>query len=1021
MFVGAGRALTVLLLAAALATAAAPIDFNREIRPLLSDKCFACHGNDNAARKSKLRLDSEAAAKADLGGHFAIVPGEPQKSELVRRITAANSGVRMPPVWSGRALSAGDIELLTRWVAEGARWQRHWAFLPPERPESPAVKLASWPRNPIDNFVLARLEREGLEPSPEADRVTLIRRASLDLTGLPPTPSEVDAFVNDRSPAPWENVIDRLLASPRYGERMAARWLDAARYADTNGYQTDAERYMWRWRDWVIDAFNSNKPFDRFTVEQIAGDRLPNATLDQKIATGFNRNHRGNSEGGIVPEEYLVEYAVDRVDTMATVFLGVTLGCARCHSHKYDPFTQREFYQLLAYFNNIPEYGRYLKFGNTPPMIKAPTRDEQAKLASLEHALSAATERLRLLEPSIGSAQGAWEKTLAAAADWTISEDLDVHAALDEPGTPGIIGGAARFDGKRVLDAGDHGYFGFFDRFSAAVWVHPDSDTGAILSRGEDDSHGEGWGVFLEHGKVQLNLIKRRLDDSLRVETKNSVAPGQWHHIAVTYDGSRISTGVHIYIDGVEQNLNVLLDGLNQDFKTKTSLRIGAGAGLRFNGLIDEARIYRRVLTGEEAAILAVPRSLGELARVKPQKRTAAESAKLRRAFLQDGGNHALTAAWTAERQARAARDTFVDSVPTVMVMEESGSPKETFLLVRGAYDRPGEKVMRGVPEVLPPLPPGVPNDRLGLAQWLVQPANPLTARVTVNRFWQMYFGSGIVKTVEDFGSQGEWPSHPDLLDWLATEFVRGGWDVKALQKAIVMSATYRQSSKATPELLARDPDNRLLARGPRLRLPAEMIRDQALFASGLLVEKIGGPSVRPYQPRGLWADIGSGNYEQDGGEGLYRRSMYTFWKRTAPPPFMIGFDAATRESCTVRETRTNTPLQGLNLMNDVTFVEAARMLGQRVMREGGAAETDRVSYAFRLVLARKPTEAETRTLADSLHYYLDRYRKDTRAAAEFVSQGASQRDPSIDVADLAAWTAVASLILNLDEAVTKQ
>lgn len=994
--------------------------FNRDISPLLSDKCFGCHGPDSAALGIKRRLDSGAAATADIGGRRAIVPGDEAASELVRRITANDPSLRMPPPSSGLSLTAREIELLRAWIAQGAKWQTHWSFLPPSQPPLPSVQFKAWPRNPIDYFVLARLEQDGLRPSPKASKETLLRRVSLDLTGLPPTPAEVDAFLRDTSPDAYEKVVDRLLASPRYGERMAVRWLDAARYADTNGYQTDAERHMWRWRDWVIDAFNSNMPFNRFTIEQIAGDLLPNATLEQKIATGFNRNHRGNSEGGIVPEEYLVEYAVDRVETMSTVFLGLTIGCARCHNHKYDPITQREFYQLLAYFNNIPELGRYLKFGNTPPYIKAPTREQQRRLAELEKAVASADAAFRAAGKQVQAGQRQWERTLKAGENWFPSRGLAVHLPMDESGS-GVVGGAARFDGSRVLDAGDKARFGFYSKFTVAAWISPSAPDGPIVTRAQDKPDGEGWGIYLAGGRLQVNLIKRKLDDSIRVQSKQPLPAEGWHHVAFTYDGSRTASGVRIFVDGRMQEVEVLLDAINQDFFTTEPLRIGGGGGFGppFRGLIDDVRIYDRVLPEAEVAVLAVTRDLSQIAGLAEAKRTPAEQHKIAEAFLELGAPREIRTLWEAYQKAKQARDDAFEQIPTVMVMEELPVPKETFVLIRGAYDRPGEKVTRGVPAVLPPLPPGSPKNRLGLARWLVDPQNPLTARVAVNRFWQMYFGTGIVKTAEDFGSQGERPSHPELLDWLATEFVKSGWDVKRLQKLIVMSATYRQSSAVTPELLARDPENRLLARGPRLRLSADILRDQALFVSGLLVEKIGGPSVKPYQPAGLWSELGDRDYERDKGEGLYRRSLYTFWKRTAPPPFMLNFDSATRESCVVRESRTNTPLQALNLMNDVTFVEAARKLGERVIHE--APPEQRLDLAFRLVLARLPKDFERKKLSASLQFFKDHFASESEAARKLLSQGDSASDPNIPAPELAAWTAVASLILNLDETVTKE
>ncbi|MCC6862965.1 MAG: DUF1553 domain-containing protein [Bryobacterales bacterium] len=992
----------------------ASVEFNRDIRPILSDKCFVCHGPDAAARKVPFRLDGEAAAKADLGGRFAIVPGDPARSQLILRITADKPALRMPPVYTGAGLEPREIDLLRRWVAEGARWEAHWSFLPPKQAPLPEVKQRDWPRNAVDYFVLARLEHEGLKPSAEAPRAALIRRASLDVTGLPPTPEEVDAFLRDTAPGSYERLLDRLFASPRYGERMAARWLDAARYADTNGYQTDAERSMWRWRDWVIDAFNRNMPFDRFAIEQIAGDLLPHATLEQKIATGFNRNHRGNSEGGIVPEEYLAEYAMDRVETASTVFLGLTLGCARCHNHKYDPFTQKEYYQLFAYFNNIPELGRYLKYGNTPPYIQAPTAGQQARIRRLEEELAAAEGRFAAMRPAVEEQQRMWERNLPSAVDWAPGHKLSVHLPLDR---------TARFDGRRIVEAGDQGGFGFYSKFTVAAWIRADGANGAIVTRAEDKPDGEGWGLYLEDGKLQVNLVKRRLDDAIRVETRERVEPGRWRFVSMSYDGSRVATGVRIWIDGRPCELDVLVDAINQDFRVREPLRIGGGGGPgpRFRGFIGDVRIYSRVLSEEEIGVLALARPLGEIAALPAARRSAAEAAKLRTAFLESFAPEEARSAWRAVRDAREARDRYVETVPTVMVMEELPEPRDTFVLIRGAYDRPGEKVARGVPKALPPLPPGAPDNRLGLARWLAGKDNPLTARVAVNRFWQMFFGAGLVKTVEDFGSQGEAPSHPELLDWLAAEFMRTGWDIKGIQKTILLSAAYRQSSVVTAEMAARDPENRLLARGPRLRLPAEILRDQALLASGLLVEKLGGPSVRPYQPAGLWSELGGSDYVPDKGEGLYRRSLYTFWKRTAPPPFMAAFDSALRESCTVRESRTNTPLQALTLMNDVTFVEAARALAARAIRESEAGAARRLERAFRLVLGRRPAAGELDRLGRALAFYRDHFHSRRADAEKLISLGETPRPTEIEATELAAYTAVASLILNLDETLNKE
>ncbi|HEV1285341.1 MAG TPA: DUF1553 domain-containing protein [Bryobacteraceae bacterium] len=1005
-----------LALLAVSALYAGSVEFNRDVRPIFSDKCYVCHGPDAAAKHVPFRLDSEQAAKADLGGgRRAIVEGNPDASGLVQRTLTSKPALRMPPVSSGLTLSASEIATLREWVAEGAKWEKHWSFIPPVKPEKPAS---------IDVFVRRKLAREGLTPSAEAARETLIRRVSFDLTGLPPTPGEIDAFLKDRSPNAYEKVVDRLLESPRYGERMAFRWLDAARYADTNGYQFDGERIMWRWRDWVIDTFNRNLPFNQFARDQIAGDILPNATLEQKMATGFNRNHRANTEDGIIPEEYAVEYVVDRVETNSAVFLGLTMGCARCHNHKYDPFTQQEFYQMFAYFNNVPEQGRAMKYGNSEPLIPAPTKLQQAALDAIEQKVRATEETLQKQEASIARDQKQWEQRLAAPLSWSPTRDLDTAVSY------GRTSLAALFDGKLFVNRGAVARFDIENPFSLSAWIYSDEiPDGSVMSRMADNPKGKGFGVHMDHGKVHVNFTSTWADDAIRVETERVLEPRTWHHIAVTYSGSRMAEGVHVYVDGHLEKTTVLLDTLYRPFRNAGKVfdepfRIGTGWGKerRFRGRIDEVRVYRRVLDERDLAVLALGESVNEIARKSDARRSAAEKFETRSAYL-------ATAAPAEIRKLSVYLDTLLDeraklesSFPTVMVMAEANPPKSTFLLVRGAYDHPGEKVAPGVPAVLPPLPAGAPNNRLGFAEWVIDPKNPLLARVTVNRFWQMYFGTGIVKTVEDFGSQGEWPSNPELLDFLATEFVRSGWDGKALQKLIVMSATYRQSSEATPDLLQRDPENRWLARGPRFRLPAEMIRDQALSAAGLLVEKIGGPSVKPYQPEGLWKEISMQDmdYVQGHGDDLYRRSLYTFWKRTIAPPEMINFDSANREACVVRETRTNTPLQALNLMNDVTYVEAARFIGQRMMKEGGATAEDRLRFGFRLVTGHWPSKAQQEVLLANLRYHLD-YFSDAQKVDAYLTQGESRPDATLDRRELAAYASIASLLLNLDEAMTKE
>ena len=1077
----------VLVLTNSSAAQDEPVSFNRDIRPILSDVCFQCHGPDAKERKGDLRLDNAEQLFAERDGHRVLVPGDPAKSELFRRLTATDADERMPPESSGKKLSQQQITTIRRWIEQGAKYQGHWAFLAPTRPRVPQISnLKSQISNPIDRFVLSRLERAGLSPSNQASRATVLRRITLDLTGLPPSMDEIDEFLKDDSPDAYERVVDRLLASPRFGERFARPWLDAARYADTSGYQSDGDRSMWRWRDWVIEAFNDNKPFDEFTIEQLAGDLLPKPTMDQVLATGFNRNHRGNAEGGIIPEEYAVEYVVDRVDTTATVWLGLTLGCCRCHDHKFDPFSQREYYQLFSFFNNVPERGRAVKFGNSPPFVKTPTREQQRQLQEMQfrHGILEGFSD-RLLE-TMPAEQTKWERRLAEERaneiDWTVTRGEMLHLPFDRDGQPalaradaakknrhqpqplgpnsgppvvkeadrtpvklgaGRLGQAAQFDGRRRFAVGDVANIGFFEPFSMSAWIRSDVASGTILSRMSDDANSDGYNLCLDNGKLQLNLAKRWLDDALQVETADAIPLGQWVHVGVSYDGSRFAAGVKLFVNGQLAKPRIVLDELNQAFASKDLFRIGSG-GLTppFRGAIDDVRLFDVQLDDDEIAILSVPESASQIAALPESKRSAPQSSKLRECFRADHAPANIRDVFRQLRQLELDERQLVDSFPTTMVMQETPEPRPTHLLLRGAYDRPGERVAPGVPKSLPvSLNAKDLANRLHLAGWLVDPANPLTARVTVNRFWQQLIGQGLVKTVDDFGSQGDWPTHPELLDWLAVEF--GGasdlkseisnlksqisnpaprWDIKRLIRDLVTSATYRQSSQASAELLSRDPDNRLLARGPRSRLSAEMVRDQALAASGLLVEQLGGPSIKPYQPEGLWDDLQSTEkYVQDHGPALYRRGMYVFWKRTIAPPMMMTFDAAGRETCIVRETRTNTPLQALTLLNEISFVEAARKLAERTLTSGSADVDRRLRFAFRAVLTRDPNEREIAVLRRGVARHLAHYRDHPAEAAEVLRTGESPVDAGLDSVEVAAWTAVSGLILNLDEAVMKE
>lgn len=1066
------------------------IDFNRDIRPILSDHCFACHGPDEKQLQAELRLDTRGGLFRQSDDIHVVVSGEPKRSELFRRISSTDPDEQMPPKKFGRPLKPEQIELIRRWIDSGAEWKQHWSFVTPKRPAAPDVSQPDWIANTIDSLVLARLDREQLKPGPAADRRTLIRRVTLDLTGLPPTPAEVTAFVKDKSDNAYEKVVDRLLKSPRYAERMAIRWLDYARYADTSGYQSDGPRDMWRWRDWVIEAFHTNKPFDQFTIEQLAGDFLavrpkpgepdflPRAKRwrDLRIATAFNRNHRGNAEGGIVPEEFQVEYVVDRVDTTFTTWLGLTMGCARCHSHKYDPISQREYYQVFAYFNNLPENGRALKEGNSKPWMYAPTDKQAEDLHRLNRELGAARRERRRHQVAKMSAADlkVWQDAVRSYVaennvdDWTITRgavaryDLDGNITnllgetsetapddaqlVDSNGNPyvdGVHGKALQLDGKRYAELGNVAKFGYMDRFSFGARVFlEEGASGTILSKMTRVDRGDGYNLHVtDSGTVQVNLVKRWLDDSLRVETTLPLPTGRWVHVFATYDGSRVAgynarhdplpegglkdwnwfPGITIYVDGRVVAKKPNLDGINQTFANDEPLRIGTGNS-NFTGLVDDVLLYDRPLAAWEVEVLAEPDSVKSLAAREYAELNPSEQAKLRHFGDMVGGpaNHAA-----AHRRFRAVsqkRAALIDVLPRLMIMEEAPQPRTTHVLLRGGYNNPGERVEPGVPSTLPPLPDGAPANRLGFARWLVSADNPLTARVTVNRFWRDIFGTGLVKTVEDFGAQGTLPSHPELLDWLAVEFVESGWDVKHIMKTMVMSNAYRQSSRVSRELYDRDPDNRLLARGPRFRLPAEMIRDQALSVSGLLTERRGGPSVKPYQPPGLWEEIATDKvYEQSKGPDLYRRSLYSYWKRTVSPPMMSNFDAAGREMCQVGLTRTNTPLQALNLLNDVTFVEAARVLAQKLITEPHTSNQQRLTDAFHRVLAREPSAAESAILLASLTIYREHFSNDVQATINLINSGDSPSAIDGNLVEMAAWTTICSTILNLDEVVTRQ
>ncbi len=1135
---------------------APPVDFQRQIRPLLADRCFTCHGPDDATREADLRLDVREAAFADRGGYAAVVPGASDDSELLRRVSDPDDP--MPPRGAGEPLTADEVALVERWIDEGAPWSEHWAFVAPVRPEPPAVERADWPAGDVDRFVLARLEAAGLAPSPEAARETLARRVTLDLTGLPPALDELDAFLADDAPGAYERLVDRLLASPRFGEALAREWLDAARYGDTHGFHFDNERSLWPWRDWVIDAFNDNKPFDAFTVEQLAGDLLAGPTTDQLVATGFNRCNPTTGEGGLIEDEYLVRYAVDRVDTTATVWMGLTMGCAQCHDHKYDPISQREFYSFFAFFNSVDESANDGNALVPPPSVAVPSPEQAARKAELELAIAALEHELDGPLPAVDAAQAQWERDAAARERWLPLDPLLLESSggsalrlLDdgsvlatgpnpERDTFTVVARVADARSLRALrlellpDASfEEGGVGRAENGNVVLAridceVAPAAQPGALAplawsaayadyeqmdfpARAAIDADPEtGWAIdgrsdarvalfvaaaapafdgpavvrvrlqhesrFARHviGRFRLSVAAdetlapatlgpwrtlgpfehESASAALAAQHDVDVASSAWTEradfgdgVANLLAGERCATYVHRTIEspearalevalGSDDGLAVLLNGellLERDVlrplapdQERVRLPLRAGTNELVLKVANEAGGYgfRFRVVAEELG--GLPLGVARVLALAPDARTDAERVRLRDHYR---ANHAP--AWRerraeldAERAALAALDA---QVPRTMVMRERAEPRPARVLARGSYATPGDPVEPGVPSVLPPLESsdGARATRLELARWLVRPDHPLTARVAVNRAWLRYFGRGLVASAEDFGTRGAHPTHPELLDWLATEFVRSGWDVKALHRLIVTSATYRQSSRARPDAAALDPANALLARAPRLRLPAEAIRDGALAIGGLLVERVGGPSVRPYQPSGLWRVVAyptsnTATFQRGEGDALWRRSLYTFWKRTSPPPTMALFDAPTRESCTVRRARTNTPLQALALMNDEQFVEAARTLAERMLRASGGDDAATAAHGFRLATSRAPDADEVAVLVRLARAQREELRADPAAAHALLAVGEAPVDESFDPVELAAWTLVASAILNLDETITR-
>ena len=997
------------------------LEYNRDVRPILAENCFACHGPDSAARKASLRIDRrEDAIKSEV-----LMPGKPDESELIARLLADDPKEHMPPPATKKVLTPAQVETLKRWVAEGAEYQPHWSYIPPKSPAIPKVREKAWVRNPIDAFILRKLEDAGLTPAPEADRRTLARRLSLDLTGLPPSPEQVESFANDKSPDYFEKYVDSLLDSAAYGEHRARYWLDAARYADTHGLHFDNYREMWSYRDWVIKALNANIPFDRFATEQIAGDLLPGATVDQLVATGFNRCNISTNEGGTIPDENLVLYTRDRTETVGQVFLGLTVGCAVCHDHKFDPISQRDFYAMAAFFNNSNMGAMDGNIKDTPPIVPVPRAEDRPRFEALVKELAqvrtAADERTK-------AARGAFDQWLAQAKPEALAaaapaQGLKLHQTLGFAPTDGLT-----VRPGQELALADFGDFDAKQAFSFGAWIKlPDNNKfGAIVSRMDDQKDFRGWDFWFEGGRVGSHIVDAWPKNAVKAVSEDQVKPGEWNHVLVTYDGSSKAEGLKVYIGGDSRRLSVSQNTLNGTIKTSVPFKIGQrNTTARLDGLqLHDLRVYDRALTPEEVKAITAATRGAWLVSKPAAERTPAERDELYNAWLPL--NDAPYRELTAKRAALEAEEAAIRSRGTIAhVFTEKSEEAMAFILYRGEYDKRRDPVKPATPASLPAMPADLPRTRLGFAKWLLSPEHPLTARVTVNRFWQELFGTGIVRTTGDFGVTGELPTHPELLDWLAVDFREHGWDIKRFYKQLVTSATYRQSAETTPEKREKDPNNRLLSRGPRFRMDAEMVRDNALAASGLLVRRVGGPSVRPYQPEGVWeavAMIGSNtrDYVRDKGDALYRRSLYTFWKRAAPPASMDVLNAPSREFCTVRRERTNTPLQALVTLNDPQFVEAARVLAQEAIKSGGASADERIQFMSRRILGRDFAPEEL-SIAGSAHgELLAFYRSDGEAAKKLLSVGEAPTTPGLDPAEHAAWTMMANELMNLDEALNK-
>ncbi len=1028
------------------------VDFNFHIKPILSDRCFACHGPDEKAREAELSLHTPEGAFALLdsaAGMYPVAPGKPAHSAILHRISSDDPELVMPPPASNLQLTDREIALIERWIKQGAEWKSHWAFIPPEKSAVPKARNTDLAQNEVDHFIQEKLRAQGLKPADTESPEKLLRRLSFDLTGLPPSPQMVERLVTSNDEDTYNQIVDELLASAHYGERMASTWLDIARYSDSHGYQDDRPRVMWPWRDWVVRAFNDNLPYDEFVTWQLAGDLLPEATYDQRLATGFNRNHAITQEGGVIEEEYLNEYAADRTQTFATSFLGLTMECSRCHDHKYDPISQEEFYQLYGFFNNVKdERGRISYFDQWPePNLKMQDPVFDQEVEAIKEAIGLLEDQMDKLETADKEFFEEWmqgfdpnqidlRQGLQAyqtfdhreAGGW--ADEVSGHAAktninlpprIDHPmAKPGIHGESLAFNGDNFASLGDVADFEHYQSFSLTAWIkhtNQHEEHAGIIARRNGELNRAGIDFSIDkHNKIHLVLTHQVGEIYLDVETTRSLSPHRWYHIAASYDGSGQATGIRIYVDGKRQPVRIKHDLLmGRSILTGNDLLVGnwnhrarklGPLGGFAGGTVDEVRVYDK--------------RLSELEVRKIYEGEGRSDFHPSRAQLYE---HYMLNYSTAYRQLKHQADSLRsrDTIAVrVMVMEERDTIRPAYFLDRGAYDAPVKKVNRGTPTAVLAFSEDLPQNRLGLAQWLFREEHPLTARVMVNRLWQQCFGKGLVATPEDFGSQGDLPSHPELLDWLAVKFVEMDWDIKAMLKLLVQSHTYRQSSSYSKKQLAVDSDNKWLSRGPSAPLSAEMVRDQALAVSGLLYDKVGGKWVKPYQPAGIWKElanqIGENKYRQSFGQDLYRRSLYTYWKRTIPPPTMLTLDAPERAVCTVKRQATSTPLQSLILLNDPQYIEASRVLASDLPRYDGAVG-ELLDMAFERITSRAIQAAERDALLQ-LHAELEHdFAANREAAKALVAVGSSVSTAQVAPETLAALTTTISTIFNLDEA----